>query len=180
MTEIKEQNEKIDKLFKMNEEKDHKINKLTENIIELYKTKKDRKKDEINIIYTNNGNDGDEFNILGAYFIQNNYNKIEIYKNGRKYDLKERCYLGKGENKIKIKIKNKINDFSSMFYNCPKLKNIDELKYLNIEDCINFSYMFYNCTKLTDIKPLENWNVSKCNNFSSMFYGCGSLSDIKP
>ena len=179
MAEIKNQNEKIDKLFKMNEEKDDKINKLTENINELYYIKKERKKNEINLVFTNNSKE-DEYYIFGNSFIHNNSYNIDIYRNGCKCDFQEKYYLKKGDNKFKIKIKNKITDFSYMFYNCSTLKNIDELKYLNVDECINFSNMFYGCSSLSDIKPLEKWKVSKCNNFSYMFYRCRSLPEIKP
>ena len=66
-------------------------------------------------------------------------------------------------------IKNKIKDFQYMFKSCKTLKNIEELKYLNVNDCTNFSYMFYECTSLKDIKPLENWNLNK-NTFKSTRY----------
>ena len=46
-----------------------------------------------------------------------------------------------------------------MFDSCENLKNIEELKYLNVKYCTNFSDMFSGC-RLEDIKPLENWNVS--------------------
>ena len=178
MAEIKNQNEKIDKLFKMNEEKDDKINKLTENINELYNIKKDKKK-EINLIFTINS-EAKEYDIFGHDFIQNNLNNIEIYVNGHKDSLKQKYYLNQGENKITIKIKNPINNFSYMFYKCSILKKLDGFNYFNNGECINCSYMFYNCNLLSDIKELEKWNVSNCNNFSYMFYGCSSLSDIKP
>ena len=53
-----------------------------------------------------------------------------------------------------------------MFYKCSKLKNIEELKYLDTKEVNNFSYMFSECLSLSDIKSLENWNVSNGNNFS--------------
>ena len=88
--------------------------------------------------------------------------------------------MKKGENNIKIIIKNKITNLEYMFYDCISLNNIEGLKYLDISNGNNFSGMFYGCKSLSDIKPLENWNVSNGNNFSKMFFGCKSLSDIKP
>ena len=58
-----------------------------------------------------------------------------------------------------------------MFESYKNLKNIEELKYLNLRDCTNFNHIFYGCSSLRDIKPLENWNVSKGTNFSSIFDG---------
>ena len=76
-------------------------------------------------------------------------------------------------------IKNKIKDLQHMFHECYNLKNIDELKYLNVKYCTNFSYMFCGCYLLNNIQALENWNVSNGTNFSHMFCEC-SLNDIKP
>ena len=59
-----------------------------------------------------------------------------------------------------MKIKNKIIDLQYMFFGCSKLKNINELKYLNIKYCNNFEYIFSGCSSLRDIKGLEKWNVS--------------------
>ena len=59
-----------------------------------------------------------------------------------------------------------------MFYNCPSLKSIEGLKYLDTKDISNFSFMFFECSLLEDISPL--------NNLSGMFYGCRSLSNIEP
>ena len=52
-----------------------------------------------------------------------------------------------------------------MFKYCKKLKNIDELKYLNIKYYTDFSFMFCGCKSLNNIKSLENWDVSNGTNF---------------
>ena len=151
------------------------------------------------------GKDG-KFNIFGDKFIENNKNNIDLIINGTKKGLVKEYKLNKGENKIEIIIKNKITNLEYMFYNCTKLKNIEELKYLdtkevnsfegmfcdcsslsdikglknwNVSNGNNFSYMFFRCSSLSDIKSLENWNISNGNNFSNMFFGCSSLSDIR-
>jgi len=125
------------------------------------------------------GKDG-IFNIFGEKFVENNKNKIEIKINGLKEELVKEYKLNKGENEIEIIIKNKIINLEYMFYNCTRLINIEDLKYLDTKEANNLSYMFYNCSSLSHIKPLENWNVSNANNFSYMFYNCSSLSHIKP
>jgi len=124
------------------------------------------------------GKDG-KFNIFGEKFVENNKNNIELRINGIKEELVKEYKLKKGENRIEIIIKNKIINLEYMFYQCIKLKNIEELKYLDTKEVNNFSYMFYHCNKLSDIKGLEKWNVSNGNNFSHMFSYCESLSDIK-
>ena len=146
-------------------------------------------------------------NILGKEFVQRNMNNIELMINEKKNNLFPYFNLRKGENYIKILIKNNLTNLNNMFNSCTSLKNIDGLKYLDTRNVTDFSYMFWGCTSLSDIrpiqhfvvincqnyqgmfggctslsdiKPLQNWNVSKGNNFSTMFFSCTSLSDIKP
>ena len=138
---------------------------------------KDKYKNEINLIY--NTNEEGECQIFGDKFVEKNNNNIELNINGDKSKLISKYKLKKGDNNIKMIIKNKIKDLRYMFYSCTNLKNIEELKYLNVKYCTNFSRMFYDCSSLNDIKPLEKWNVSNGTNFSYMFGGCSSLNDIK-
>ena len=166
----------------MNEEKEKKINilenkynELKEKLDELEDNKKD--KNEINLIYSTEKED--IYNIFGGDFVKKNKDNIELDINGEKSKLINKYKLRKGENNIKMKVKNKITDLQYMFYECKNLKNIDELKYLNTKYCNNFGFMFSGCSSLSDIKGLEKWNVSNGNNFAYMFNGCSSLSDIK-
>jgi hypothetical protein len=172
------------KLIINNEEKDKTIKKLKndynemkEKINDLEENKKDKYKNKINIIYETKkeGN----YNIFGDKFVEINKNNIILNINGYKTDLINKYKLKKGTNTIKMIIKNKITNLEEMFYNCNKLKNINDLKYLNTEYCISLEKMFYGCTLLSDIKPLENWNISKVINFKSMFFGCSSLTNYK-
>ena len=135
-------------------------------------------KNEINLIY--NIEEERECQIFGDKFVKKNNNNIELNINGDNNKLISKYRLKKGDNNIKIIIKNKIKDLRNMFENCKNLQNINELKYMNTKYCTNFSYMFYNCSSLKDIKPLENWNVANGTNFSYMFCRCSSLNDIKP
>ena len=135
-------------------------------------------KNEINLTYSvkNKG----IVNIFGEQFFENNKGNIELIINGEKIEPVDRCKLNRGENNITIILKKKNIDFSYMFYGCKSLKNIDDLKNLDIEEIENLSHMFYNCSSLSNIQSLKNWNVSNCKDFSYMFYGCSSLSDIEP
>ena len=118
--------------------------------------------------------------IFGESFVENNKDNIDLIINGEKTKLINKYKLKKGENNITLIIKNKIDNFSNMFYKCKSLINIDELKYLNTDDCKDFSRMFNWCSSLSDITALEKWNVSNGTNFFGMFGGCSSLSNIKP
>ena len=145
-----------------------KINDLEENIIT---------KDEINLIY-NTEKEG-ECKIFGDKFVEINKNNIDLNINGKSSKLVSKYKLKKGNNNIKIIIKNKLTDLQYMFWGCSKLKNINELKNLNTQYCNNFQSMFEGCSSLLEIKGLEEWNVSNGNNFKGMFQGCSSLTDIK-
>ena len=184
--EIKEknniQNERINKLIQANKEKEqiieNDIKDIKNKINELDKNKKDKYKKEINLIYETE--EEGYCNIFGKKFVEANKNNIKLKINGNQIDLVNKYKLKKGKNNILMKIKNRLTSLEKMFYKCDKLKNIDDLKYLNTKYCINLDGMFYGNTSLSDIKPLQNWNVSNCVTFQGMFYGCTSLSDIKP
>ena len=107
-----------------------------------------KNKNELNIIYKTD-KEGDE-DIFGEDFVENNKNNIELIINGSKNDLINRYKLEKGENIIKIIIKNEISNLESMFYNCKSLKNLKELEYLKTKDIKNFSLMFFGCSSLSD------------------------------
>ena len=142
-----------------------------DNIVNKYKN-------EINLIY--NTKEEGISQIFGDKFVKKNQNNIELNINGEKSKLVGEYKLIKGVNNIKKKIKNKIKDLKYMFDSCKNLKNIEDLKYLNVKYCTDFSFMFNKCSSLKDIKPLENWNVSNGTNFSYMFGDCEALKDIKP
>lgn len=135
-------------------------------------------KNEINLIYSvkNKG----IVNIFGKQFVENNKGNVELIINGEKIELVDRINLNKGENNIIIILKKQNIDFSYMFYGCSSLKNIDDLKNLDIKKVKNLSHMFYDCSSLSNIQSLKKWDVSNCKDFSYMFYGCSSLTDIEP
>ena len=121
------------------------------------------------------------FCIFGDLFVRNNKDNIEIIVNDKKLDSIFNCqYLEEGDNNVKLIIKKDLDNLSNMFYGCDCLKDITELKYLNVKNVYDFSSMFSNCILLSDITPLKNWNVSGGTNFSFMFFNCGLLSDLTP
>lgn len=119
------------------------------------------------------------YKIFGDEFISNNKDNIDLLINGEEKDLYDKVYLKKGENKIKLKIKNKVTNLSYMFKNCDtNIINIESLKNLDVSNVTNFSHMFDGCKSLTEINGLLKWKVSKGINFEAMFYNCESLSNI--
>ena len=85
---------------------------------------KDKHKNEINLIY--NTEKEEEFQIFGDKFVEKNNNNIELNINGDKSKLVNKYKLKKGNNNIKMIIKNKIKDLQHMFDSCKKLVNINE------------------------------------------------------
>ena len=154
------------------------INNYNEIINEIEMEEKEQTKNKINLIYfaKKKGN----YNILGKKFIENNKDNIELYINYKKINLSnDNCLLQKGDNIITLITKKKLNNLSYMFHQCDALKDITELKYLDVSETKDFSYMFSECSILSDLKPLINWNVSNGEKFEYMFSECTSLFDLK-
>ena len=92
-------------------------NELEKQVYELDNiVNKDKYKNEINLIY--NTKASGYYNIFGSEFIENNKNNIELNINGEKSKLVSRYKLNKGENNIKMIIKNKIKDLRNMLDSC--------------------------------------------------------------
>ena len=144
----------------------------------IYDPKKIIYTKEIKLIYYaySKGN----YDIFGKDFLLNNRNNLELFINGINNTLVGNYELKEGDNIISIKLKNKLINLSYMFYRCESLRNINDLKYLDVKEVKDFSYMFFGCSLLSDLTPLKNWVVSNANNFQSMFSGCSSLFDLKP
>jgi len=139
-------------------------------------------KNKISLIYfVDNLNIHKQYNIFGETFVNNNKDNIDLLINGIPNELVAHSELKEGKNVITLLLKkNKLKNLSCMFYDCNNLKDINDMRYLNVKEVKDFSHMFNWCSSLSDMKPLQNWNVSNCNNLECMFLGCSSLSDIKP
>ena len=108
--------------------------------------------------------------IFGLDFVNENENNIEsVTINGQPDELYTDYELEEGENKITLKIKKKLTNLNFMFHKCENLKDISDLKYLDISESKSFEWMFYYCTSLTNITALENWDISKVNSLEGMF-----------
>lgn len=130
---------------------------------------------EFNLIYYTL--DEGEKDIFGKNFTINNKDNIDLIINEMKIPLTDKYHLKKGENKIKVIVKRRIQDHSYMFYKCSTLKDIKELKSLYVKKAKG---MFSYCSILSDISSLETWNVSNCTDFQLMFFGCSALKDLSP
>ena len=146
--------------------------------IKLNNHKTEEFRNRINLIYYAKSEKIHE--IFGEEFVLNNTDNIDLIINGKSNKLVSNYELKQGENIVTMIIKNKLVNLSHMFSGCGSLKNIEELKYLNIMKVKDFSSMFWGCLLLSDIKSLQNWDVSNVKNFSYMFGGCSLLSDLTP
>ena len=169
----------LDELYIL--EKDIKSNEKINIINNEEKKIINKKSDYINVINLIYDNKKEEItNIFGEKYVKANKDNIELIINGERSPLVDKYILKKGENNIKMLIKNNILNLEYMFENCSTLKNIEDLKNLNTKEITNFSHIFSGCSSLSDITALKNWDVSKSNTFQFIFCGCCSLSDITP
>ena len=65
----------------------------------------------------------------------------------------------------------------NMFAGLFKLKNIENLNYLNTENVTNMKYMFWSCEKLITL-DVSNFNVSNVTDMGQMFACCSRLKTI--
>ena len=120
------------------------------------------------------------YNIFGKEFVQNNKEFIDLIINGKNNPLIDKYELTEGENSITMIMKDNLTNLSYMFSFCDSLRDIKDLKNLNVEYVIDFSYMFCGCASISDFSALQNWNVSRGYNFASMFCNCTKLVDLTP
>ena len=69
------------------------------------------------------------------------------------------------------------DDFSKLFLNLDKVKQIIGLETWDVSKVTNMKGMFYNCRSLTELN-ISNWDVSKVTNMKGMFYKCSSLTEL--
>ena len=64
-----------------------------------------------------------------------------------------------------------------MFYNCPNLTSIPNLKKWNTKNFNDISGMFKNCISIKDLDFLSEWKLNNIENLnmSQLFYGCSKL-----
>ena len=139
------------------------------------------KNKKVGIIYNVNEEDIDEdgyVNILGKNFVEVNNNKVSLVINGKEENLCHKYKLNKGINSIEFIFKEKIQNYSYLFYDCTSLSDIDMLKDWDVSSATNLDCLFYGCSSLKDIYGLKKWNVKNVNHFSYLFYGCTSLKNI--
>ena len=116
--------------------------------------------------------------ILGEKFVELNKDKVELEINGKKVDLCSKYKLNKGKNEVIFFFKEKLEDFSYLFYEVESLSDISGLETWDTSNAKNFAHLFSGCGRLTSIHPLLKWETGSVINFSCIFMNCTSLKDI--
>ena len=196
---------KDDKYTQKNLSKNNEINsKNTNNDNNLIKNNINSEENKINNEAKNkiNDNDSDDFiikcgtkniitliyyaktkgvyKIFGENFVAYNKDNIHLVKNYKDSPFVHECELQEGDNRISLLIKKPLTYLTKMFSGCNSLKDISDIKYLDVSKVKYFDFTFAHVLTLSDISPLSNWDVSNGESFTSMFEGCSSLTNIKP
>ena len=127
--------------------------------------------------------DKDNIKIFGKEFVDNNKNNCIIEYKEKEDELKENFVVSKCNKKvdileIKLKIINKINDFSDMFFNCKSLLSLPDIANLDTSNVIKMNGMFRGCSSLKYLSDISKWDTSKVTDMNGMFNGCKSLESI--
>ena len=70
-----------------------------------------------------------------------------------------------------------ITELSTLFSTCKKLRNITNIRNLNISKAEGISYVFHDCPELTQL-DLSNWDTGKIQYMIATFNGCTKLTEV--
>ena len=70
-----------------------------------------------------------------------------------------------------------ITELSTLFSTCKKLRNIANIRNLNISKAEGISYVFHDCPELTQL-DLSNWDTGKIQYMIATFNGCTKLTEV--
>ena len=184
LKEISLNNKIYQKLKNINEDKE--IENITNKIINLYESlkygkeiAKNKKTDEITIIY--DASNKDKIKIFNDRFVYNNRTKCNIKINDEKKDLCSNLELNKANQKtIEIKLQgiNNITNAFEMFCNCKYLISLPDISNWDTKNINNMNGMFYNCRSLSSLSGISEWDVQNVTDMSYMFSDCSSLSSL--
>ena len=129
---------------------------------------------------------GDEIQIFGDDFVENNRDKFKLIINNEYSDLKSTTIIKDKYLEIILVQKSKtiIQDFNNveninfMFNGCTEIKKLDLTLFGSFENVINMDSVFSECNNLIEIKGIELWNTVKVKIMASMFNGCEKFERI--
>ena len=96
------------------------------------------------------------YKILGETFVAWNKDNIIIVINYKDSPFVHECELQEGDNRISLIIKNSLTNITEMFHECNSLKDISDLRYLDVSKVKYFDLAFAYIETLSDISPLSN------------------------
>ena len=88
-----------------------------------------------------------------------------------------KCYKLKEIKGIKEFKTNEVKDMNCMFQLCYELEYLN-LSNFDTSKVTDFSYMFNNCNKLKEIKGVENFKTNEVTNMKAMFQSCYELEKL--
>ena len=173
-----------DKIIAIIKDKNNKVLFMNELIQNFHINFSVNKENEIKIEYLiNEDNEDKSIRIFGDNFVNNNSDNCKIIVNGKEEKLcsfynTENIFLKNNIFEIKLKVINDINDASSLFCFCNRLKSISNLSLFKFSKTNNFSNMFCGCELLDSLPDISNLDFSNATDINGMFSGCSSLISI--
>ena len=112
----------------------------------------------------------EEVKLISAGFMEKYADKFHVYDmtSGKIIGSYKVTLKSRGIYQFKLVTVRKINDFSSMFYDCQNLYKIEG--NLDTSSGKDFSTMFNGCSGLRYIDGLRTWDMSKAKSFYRMFF----------
>ena len=158
------------------------INKQINNIIKIYTKFNIKYKNEITIQYKINKND-DEIDIFGSEFVDNNRDKCKYIYENKIYELNQVFNLDKNKKLkdiLEIKLINiqNITNLGCLFYNCVNLISVPDIHEINTSNITDINSMFHSCWSLKSLPDISIWDTSKINDISYIFWDCHSLISL--
>ena len=107
-----------------------------------------------------------------------NENNVKLYINEKEYKY-TKCFKPDKEGIYKIKLLIFINmtNFSYIFYNCERIKEIRFTNF-NSNKATDMSYMFTDCHNISTLPDISKWNTNNVTNMNQLFSGCSNLSTL--
>ena len=136
---------------------------------------------EIKIIYDINKKDiwyeknGQNINIFGEEFVENNKNICKMIIDDKEYEISEKYNIGNFNNdilEIKLKGIENVTNINGMFNGCSSLSSLPDISKWNTNNVTNMNCMFSWCSSLSSLPDISKWNTNNVTSMSCMFIGC--------
>ena len=127
--------------------------------------------------------------LFGKDFVDKNNKKCKMQIEGEDkiIEIKEELeykeikkeIIKKGSINITLFLDDDINDVKGLFYECDKLKAVNDIFYIDSYKIKDISDMFYGCSSLVTLSnTISFWDVSEIKNMSGLFFNCSSLKSL--